>query len=212
MSVIQSELDRKGQLTPDELAELKRLEAEATQEPWTDEKPKRDASGFPAGVIVAATAPGQAIYANPPSGTYPAADRRFIFEFRNHAKSLIAAAEENAAWQETARQYCRNTEFYRGLVEMIGEQFGDAAKTSDDGSLQQSVLALKVPELVASLRDELDRLIHDNAKLVQNGCDLATENAALRARLEQAEAQLAQAEAIIRRAYPEGTLTDEELK
>lgn len=56
--------------------------------------------------------------------------------------------QSTAAWYETARQFARNTEFYRGIVNEIGEMFGDAAKTSDDGSLQDSVLALKVPELV----------------------------------------------------------------
>ena len=51
-------------------------------------------------------------------------------------------------WLETAAQFQRNAEFYHGIVTEIGEMFGTAAKTSDDGSIQDSVLALKVPELV----------------------------------------------------------------
>ena len=56
-----------------------------------------------------------------------------------------------AAWLDTAAQNQRNADFYRGLVVEVGEMFGEAAKTSDDGSRQDSVLALKVPELVREL-------------------------------------------------------------
>ena len=59
-------------------------------------------------------------------------------------------------WEETARQYAKNEEFYRNLVIEIGTPFGVAARTSDDGSIQEDVLALKVPELVISLREERD--------------------------------------------------------
>lgn len=62
------------------------------------------------------------------------------------------AENERDAWIETARQHARNEDFYRGVVRQIGELFGDAAKTSDDGSVQQDVLALKVPELVVGLK------------------------------------------------------------
>jgi hypothetical protein len=52
------------------------------------------------------------------------------------------------AWYETAMQHCRNEEYYRGLVQQIGELFGAVAYVSDDGSVQQDVLCAKVPELV----------------------------------------------------------------
>ncbi len=57
-------------------------------------------------------------------------------------------------WHDTAAQYCRNEEYYRGLVEEIGRMFGDAAYISDDGSRQQDVLCAKVPELVRQLIDQ----------------------------------------------------------
>ena len=62
-----------------------------------------------------------------------------------------AVAQRIAAWMDSAAQFCRNQEFYQGIITQIGEMFGEAAKTSDDGSVQQDVLALKVPELVADL-------------------------------------------------------------
>jgi hypothetical protein len=68
-----------------------------------------------------------------------------------------AMAKRIAAWMDTAAQAARGQEFYRELVVKIGEQFGVAAKTSDDGSVQDHVLALKVPELVeASVKEVAD--------------------------------------------------------
>lgn len=58
-------------------------------------------------------------------------------------------------WIEEAAMYSRNADFYRNIVIEIGEMFGDAAKTSDDGSLQEGILALKVPELVRESLKEL---------------------------------------------------------
>jgi hypothetical protein len=63
---------------------------------------------------------------------------------------------EVATWQETAGQAMRDRDFYRSIVTQIGEMFGDAAKTSDDGTVQQDVLALKVPECVRRLQAEID--------------------------------------------------------
>lgn len=51
-------------------------------------------------------------------------------------------------WMESAAQFHRNEEYYRGLVEQIGEMLGDAAFTDDGGELHDSVLCAKVPELV----------------------------------------------------------------
>lgn len=65
---------------------------------------------------------------------------------------LAEAVRVKDAWELSAAQMCRDKEFYRDLVWKIGEGFGEAAYTSDDGSKQQDVLALKVPELVEKLR------------------------------------------------------------
>lgn len=56
-------------------------------------------------------------------------------------------------WMETARQHCRNEEYYRGLLDEIGNILGPAAFTSDDGSVQQDVVRAKLPELVRSLKN-----------------------------------------------------------
>jgi len=62
-----------------------------------------------------------------------------------------AVAIRIAVWMDSAAEFSRNQEFYHGIVTQIGEMFGDAAKTSDDGSVQEEVLALRVPELVEAL-------------------------------------------------------------
>lgn len=72
---------------------------------------------------------------------------------------------ESAAWEETAKQAAENAQFYKGLITQIGQQFGAPAYTSDDGSVQDGVLALKVPELVRQLRVHADRLQEENDSL-----------------------------------------------
>ena len=47
--------------------------------------------------------------------------------------------------------FSNSSTFYHGIVEKTGKLLGEAAYTSDDGSVQDSVLALKVPELVEKL-------------------------------------------------------------
>ena len=54
---------------------------------------------------------------------------------------------------------CRATDFYRGIVTKIGNMFGDAARTSDDGSVQENVLAIKVMELVGELKKRDEELV-----------------------------------------------------
>jgi hypothetical protein len=60
---------------------------------------------------------------------------------------------------ETTLQYFRNAEFYHGIVTQIGELFGCEAKTSDDGTVQEDVLALKVKPLVMMLQDKYAMLL-----------------------------------------------------
>lgn len=79
--------------------------------------------------------------------------------------------QERDGWMESAAQFSRNSDFYRGLVYEIGDFFGDAAKTADDGKVMEEVLALKVPELVLAMRAEIsarDRcLAAKNAALIK---------------------------------------------
>lgn len=62
-----------------------------------------------------------------------------------------AVAQRIAVWMETSAQMARDAEFYRDLLTECGHAIGIEAYTSDDGSVQQDVLALKVPELVKEL-------------------------------------------------------------
>lgn len=87
---------------------------------------------------------------------YPKAGWAFTYlELVTEVRKL---QQERDNWIGTARQHLRNEEFYHGIVTKIGETFGVDAETSDDGSVQDRVLALKVPELVAALRSELYNL------------------------------------------------------
>lgn len=73
------------------------------------------------------------------------------------ANQLAAEKDRDMkAMTDTAQEFSNGLEFYRDLVHRIGELFGDAARTSDDGSVQQDILALKVPELVEKALSEKD--------------------------------------------------------
>ena len=88
-----------------------------------------------------------------------------LIQIRNQADEiaklraeLAAARRESENWKDSAAQFARGQEFYQGIVAKIGEMFGVAAKTSDDGSVQDSVLALRVPELVERQQTEFAKL------------------------------------------------------
>lgn len=55
---------------------------------------------------------------------------------------------EARGWYETALQHHRNEEYYRGLLDQMGEMLGPEARTADDGTMGDSVLRAKLPELL----------------------------------------------------------------
>lgn len=74
-------------------------------------------------------------------------------------KAAEKLRQERNGWKESAAHFAKGMEFYRDeIVAKVGDMFGAAARTSDDGSVQDSVLALKVPELVAATIAENDTL------------------------------------------------------
>lgn len=81
------------------------------------------------------------------------------------AALALVIARKIQAWIETAAYFQRGSNFYQGIVRQVGDLFGETAKTSDDGSVQSDVLALKVPELVQALIAERDRLRDGLAEL-----------------------------------------------
>jgi hypothetical protein len=60
-------------------------------------------------------------------------------------------ARRIAAWMDTAAMFSRNADFYRGLVDECAKHLGQEAYTADDGTVYDSPVRLKVPELVAKL-------------------------------------------------------------
>jgi hypothetical protein len=69
------------------------------------------------------------------------------------AAAIKSLVRERDNWMDSAAEFQRNQQFYRGLLVDIGNLYGVAARTSDDGSIQDDVLALKVKELVVAERD-----------------------------------------------------------
>lgn len=86
---------------------------------------------------------------------------RLTQEKRSHDE-----AGEGCAWYDFAKQLSNDVEFWRGLVLRCGEVFGVEARTADDGSVADSVLALKVPELVERQSQEIATLRQAQTKLI----------------------------------------------
>ena len=60
-----------------------------------------------------------------------------------------------AGWMQTAAQHARNEGFYRNLLVQCAGYLGPEVFVSDDGSVNDSPLVLKVPELVKKLAFEV---------------------------------------------------------
>ncbi len=73
--------------------------------------------------------------------------------------SLAREAEAKAdGWEEFAAQTQRNIDYYVSLLDEISKNFGKESYTSDDGSIQDSPLRAKIPELVKNSVDSLTKL------------------------------------------------------
>lgn len=83
------------------------------------------------------------------------ADGTNVYYTEVETDDIIVDTEHNVytsiGWMEMAAQGQRDVEFYQCILNQIGELLGIAAYTSDDGSIQDSVLRIKLPELVAKL-------------------------------------------------------------
>lgn len=89
-------------------------------------------------------------------------ERRLDMVCKSEAQALQErdeAERQRESWIETARNYARGSDYYQGLLDQIGEMFGVTARTSDDGSVQDSVLRARLPELVAGLRSDLAKAL-----------------------------------------------------
>lgn len=63
---------------------------------------------------------------------------------------------ERDNWLEAARSHAKNEEYYTGLLDEIAKNFGVDAYLSDDGSIQDTPLRAKMPELVKKLRKKCE--------------------------------------------------------
>ena len=58
---------------------------------------------------------------------------------------------ERDGWERSAGEFCRNQTFYRDLLDKTASHLGPDVFVSDDGSVQDEPLRLKIPEMVADL-------------------------------------------------------------
>jgi len=106
-----------------------------------------------------------------PQKTYPSLKvAKMMEEAHNNSKKLALGIREEATkisalrqqlekkdqqinnWTESARMFLDNQKYYSGLLDEIAKNFGKDAYISYDGSIQDSPLRAKMPELVIALR------------------------------------------------------------
>mgnify|MGYP007100041785 CR=1 FL=1 len=97
-------------------------------------------------------------------------------------------------WEAVAAQNARNTEYYRDLLDRAAIYLGDDVFTCDDGSVSDSPLRAKIPEMVSALAsrasDLQGRIDLAAAKLDGALDDLAGEQPSLDELFEQEAARL----------------------
>lgn len=76
-------------------------------------------------------------------------NQEFEVEVINETISRLEA--ERDGWKETAAMFGRNADFYKGLIERCGKAIGKRAYTDDCGCVGESVLALRVPEIIEEM-------------------------------------------------------------
>jgi len=60
-----------------------------------------------------------------------------------------AVAKRIASWMDSAADFAQAVDYYRGLLERCGKAIGPRAYECDDGSISDSVLCCKIPEIIA---------------------------------------------------------------
>lgn len=112
------------------------------------------------------------------------------------AATIARLEGERDGWERTAADMANGMAFYRDIVRQAGQHFGPAVYTSDDGSVQDEVLAPKVPELAAAVVAERDEAVQEfevmNARLgevIIAKAQAEAERDALRARVAELEAR-----------------------
>ena len=86
--------------------------------------------------------------------------------------------KHSEAAERMALQFCRNEEYYCGLLDKVASCLGPGVFVSDDGSVQDGPLRAKVPEMVAALvaenkrlREALSKILNSPQPLVHSGQD-----------------------------------------
>lgn len=78
-------------------------------------------------------------------------DVRRILKLARRLLEAEAEARRSAkAWEESAAQFARNEDYFRGLLDECAKHLGPACYVCDDGSISQDPLRAKIPELVAA--------------------------------------------------------------
>ena len=75
--------------------------------------------------------------------------------------------QQSKGWEQSAGYFAKSSDYYQGLLDEIAKNFGQAAYTSDDGSIQDSPIRAKMPELVKQLNITCSSLENHEPQILQ---------------------------------------------
>lgn len=64
---------------------------------------------------------------------------------------FMRVLRERDAWIDTAKNYADGMDYYKSLLDNIAEHFGVEAYVADDGSVSDSPLRAKLPDLTSKM-------------------------------------------------------------
>ena len=100
---------------------------------------------------------------------------------------IEALRAERDAWQETAAQFSRNEDYYRGLIDSAAPNLGSPMYTQDDGGVVPEPLRACLPKAVAALKARVAELEQEIVAHDHTIAEIGERAATLRARLTEAE-------------------------
>lgn len=77
---------------------------------------------------------------------------------REDSRKLREQLAVAKAWEETAAQFARNADYYRGLLDQVAAHLGPEVYVADDGSVMDEPIRAKLPDMVAEMVATLERL------------------------------------------------------
>ena len=98
---------------------------------------------------------------------------------------LTTMTQERDAWKNSAAEFCRNQQYYSGLIDQAAKHIGLSMYTADDQGVNEEPLRAKLPECVEAMTQDRDSLKIIASRALDGEAALRNQLAASQAREKQ---------------------------